>query len=447
MVCTGYFLLCALMNPYLSRVLEIFDGVAISTAGQIFLPVGKRLSTKPWELHHEGTASAFPLRIEGFQHRQQGSPGGHFLDLSQKPVATCHPFLVGIFQIGKTVLHAFHPSNIRCLNSRRTHTHLSEMGRIFQRVPGFGICLVVFITFLFGGCGGGGSGSSLLSGSIGFLDSVTWSGKQFVAVGKGGVVVTSPDGITWTGHASPINVLTGTTLNAVAWLGNQYVAVGSNGGGPICLPNQACPAFVVANYAVILTSPDGLSWTNRFPSALSTVGGTTLNDAMWSGTQYVAVGSSGVGSICPPNQVCPAFVGANYAIILTSSDGIAWTPQTSGTINSLNGVTWSGTQFVTVGANGTILTSPDGKAWTPKTSGTINTLNGAIWSGAQFVAVGANGTILTSPNGIAWTPQTSGTINILNGAIWSGAQFVAVGANGTILTSPNGIAWTLQTSP
>ena len=38
------------MNPYLSRVLEIFDGVAISTSRQIFLPVGYRLSTKPWEL-------------------------------------------------------------------------------------------------------------------------------------------------------------------------------------------------------------------------------------------------------------------------------------------------------------------------------------------------------------------------------------------------------------
>ena len=183
----------------------------------------------------------------------------------------------------------------------------------------------------------------MLSGGFGFLDSVTWSGNQYVAVGKGGSVVTSPDGIAWTGHASPINVLTGTTLNSVAWLGNQYVAVGSNGGSPICLPNQACTAFIVVNHAIILSSPDGLSWTTRMQSGVPTIVESALNGVIRSGKQFVAVGTNGT--------------------ILASPDGMAWTPQTSGTSNNLNGVIWSGTQFVAVGANGTILTSPDGIAW------------------------------------------------------------------------------------
>ena len=44
--------------------------------------------------------------------------------------------------------------------------------------------------------------------------------------------------------------------------------------------------------------------------------------------------------------------------------------------------------FVTVGANGTILTSPDGSAWTPRSSGSDQTLRDVTWSGARFVAVG-----------------------------------------------------------
>src|SRR5262249_21754620 len=40
-----------------------------------------------------------------------------------------------------------------------------------------------------------GAGGKLLSG-------VTWTGSQFVAVGEGGTIVTSPDGITWTLQAS-----------------------------------------------------------------------------------------------------------------------------------------------------------------------------------------------------------------------------------------------------
>ena len=46
--------------------------------------------------------------------------------------------------------------------------------------------------------------------------------------------------------------------------------------------------------------------------------------------------------------------------ILTSSDGITWTERTSGTPIDLYGVTFGNGLFVTVGESGTILTSPDG---------------------------------------------------------------------------------------
>jgi hypothetical protein len=54
-------------------------------------------------------------------------------------------------------------------------------------------------------------------------------GNQLVAVGQTGSVITSPDGIFWTGYSSG----TSNTLNSVAWLGTsagsgtKLVAVGT----------------------------------------------------------------------------------------------------------------------------------------------------------------------------------------------------------------------------
>jgi hypothetical protein len=71
-------------------------------------------------------------------------------------------------------------------------------------------------------------------------------------------------------------------------------------------------------------------------------------------------------------------------------------------------VTYGNGLFVAVGDGGAILTSPDGVTWTPRTSGTSNTLFGVTYGNGLFVAVGDGGAILTSPDGVNWTPRTSG---------------------------------------
>lgn len=159
---------------------------------------------------------------------------------------------------------------------------------------------------------------------------------------------------------------------------------------------------------------------------LNSVTSSDLNRVVWGGSQFVAVGANGT--------------------ILTSIDGKAFQQRNSGLSSTLYDVAKSGNTFVAVGADGTILASPDGGAWTPQASGTYNNLHGVIWSGSKFVAVGAYGTLLTSVNGTAWTPQVSGTTNSLHGVTWSGSKFVVVGDLGAILTSPDGITWTLHTS-
>jgi len=69
----------------------------------------------------------------------------------------------------------------------------------------------------------------------------------------------------------------------------------------------------------------------------------------------------------------------------------------------LTGIAYSQNHFVTVGDQGIILTSSDGIAWTPQNSGTTAHLNGICFGQNCFVAVGVDGTILMSKDGSAWT--------------------------------------------
>ncbi|MDS4041289.1 MAG: hypothetical protein RKP20_08950, partial [Candidatus Competibacter sp.] len=114
------------------------------------------------------------------------------------------------------------------------------------------------------------------------LAGIAWSGDQFVAVGPGGAIQTSPDGAAWTSQPS------GTTqdLYGVAWSGQRFVAVGAGG--------------------LILASADGQIWTTQ-PA------GTVLDlwGIAWSGGQFAVVGEGGV--------------------ILTSPDGLTWTVRLTGT--------------------------------------------------------------------------------------------------------------------
>jgi serine/threonine protein kinase len=244
------------------------------------------------------------------------------------------------------------------------------------------------------------------SGTSEVLYDGIWARSQYVVVGSKGTILTSPDGHNWTTQKSN----TSNALYGITWSGSQYLVVGCS--------------------ATVLTSPDGRSWTTQNVGMSTSV---CLNSIAWSGSLFVATTFVAAIILIPG----PAY---------TSPDGRTWTPHHPALTQYLLGVTWSGWQFVAVGANGTILTSPNGQTWAAQDSGTTQSLSGVIWSGSQFVTVGYNGTILTSPNGQTWAAQNSGTTQSLSGVIWSGSQFVTVGYNGTILTSPNGQTWTAQNS-
>lgn len=177
----------------------------------------------------------------------------------------------------------------------------------------------------------------------------------------------------------------------------------------------------VGDVGTVLTTPDGANLMVRDAGTTA-----NLDGVVWTGSQFIAVGQS----------------------ILTSPDGVSWFEQMTGT--DLHDVAWGNGLAVAVGLHGAILTSPDGVTWTPQVSGTTVQLFGVTWGGGLYVAVGSGdidgGMILTSPDAVTWTRRTSGTVNALRAVAWNGIRYVAVGdhANGdnpSMLSSTDGIAW------
>jgi hypothetical protein len=235
------------------------------------------------------------------------------------------------------------------------------------------------------------------------LRGVTW-GAVFVAVGAGGAMYSSADGITW----NALNSGVANNLNAAVYRGGAYLAAGDSG--------------------TMLYSTDAINWTSQNTSSANNLYAVATSSAL-----FVAVGANGT--------------------IVYSADGVTWTAAAnSGTTNNLYQVTFAPTGYwIAVGANGTLLTSVDANTWTAATSGTTRDLKGITYgvstatNAGLYVGVGANGTLITSPDAANWTAQTpigSGTLS----AVTYGTQYIAVGASGSIFTSTDGIIWTGQPS-
>ena len=269
------------------------------------------------------------------------------------------------------------------------------------------------------------------------LQGVVWSGSVYVAVGKNGTILTSPDGKNWTDRSSASG--TQQDLNGINWskslgllvaVGNNDTILTSHDSGQIWSLQQPASAdqnlnaiswseskfVVVGDGGTILISTDGQNW--NAPSSPATV--YNLTAVKSTGSEFMAVGNNGR--------------------IFTSPDGQTWTDVslagTPSSLPNLEGVR-SGNGYVAVGDGGTIAFSSNGKQWNQlQSSVTSQNLKGIIWSGSIFAVVGGNGTVLISHDGQNWMAPDSNTTQGLSDVAWSGSQFVAVGNSGTIVTSP-----------
>jgi uncharacterized delta-60 repeat protein len=227
------------------------------------------------------------------------------------------------------------------------------------------------------------------SGTSQDLWGVCYGEQTLVAVGTGGTILTSNNGISWNQQPS------GTTnwLLAVAYGQGEFVAVGDVG--------------------TILYSSYGNTWNQV------TVGGARLNGVAYGREIWLAVGEGGA--------------------VARSSDGVHWTAGNAGVSGWLRGVVYryDQSQFIVTGEGGTLLSTPDGITFTPIVSGTAADIECIATGGVplQDVAAGANGTIIDSQDGLKWTatgPQ--------GGAHFRGCSIVGntgffVGTAGTILSA------------
>lgn len=114
------------------------------------------------------------------------------------------------------------------------------------------------------------------------------------------------------------------------------------------------------------------------------------------------------------HPVSLAVVSRSAGGFITSPDGITWTERVHPAVSKdMRSVCWGGSVFVGVGAT-VVVTSPDGITWTDRTANIPVPLAAAVWRDVAydtklglFVAIAQGSGTMTSPDGITWTQRTS----------------------------------------
>jgi photosystem II stability/assembly factor-like uncharacterized protein len=222
------------------------------------------------------------------------------------------------------------------------------------------------------------------------LISVIYDGFRFVVLGVDGSITTSTDTETW-----EVATVVGGTPNMLAYGANVYVVVGNTG-------------EIYTNTSSGVTA----AWTSQTSGVGADLYGVSYVNGM-----FIVVGAGG--------------------ILLTSPDGATWTQQTSNAGgNALRDVAYGAGVYVAVGDVDTIVSSTDATNWSlPHTAPITGESFRAIVFGPdeQFIAVGTAGALAYSVTGVdgTWDDGTAaaGVTEQLN-SIASNFVFIAVGAIG-----------------
>jgi hypothetical protein len=250
-----------------------------------------------------------------------------------------------------------------------------------------------------------------------------WDGSQFLLAGQDysfsapvgwlGCVFTSPaaNSGTWTRR-----IFSGSVLNGIAYGNNVHIAVGDNG-------------------TIRRSTDGGANWT-LVPS------GTTqqLTEVAFGGGKFVAVGK--------------AYLSSGDSIVLTSTDGLTWTDTTSGagiaSWHDLRNIAWTSDRFLASGWYAKLRHSTTlGASFVTTRSGTEDIAGFAYGNGVWFAAGidldNANADVdLVSTDGANWTKLTTPALDDRAAAIFFNNTFITAGDNhsirqsGSISQSANG---------
>ncbi len=231
---------------------------------------------------------------------------------------------------------------------------------------------------------------------------------------------------------SPLPTLN--SLYGVAWTGSKIVVTGDHG--------------------TVLTSSDGDRWENSWITH-SPGDAIDLRQFASSGKEMVVAG--------------------NVAdVVWTSTDGLLWTPRSTGSGGIIHKLNYSGGKYVGLASTGSgrspgsvILTSIDGVKWEVQTiSNSGLSLHNVVWTGKHYVAIGRKDSgweilkflmgkspkidamvITVSIDGRSWATSElprSGFGQDPRAITWTGTTLVIVCEDGMIYTSSDGTEWASQ---
>lgn len=305
-------------------------------------------------------------------------------------------------------------------------------------------------------------------------------GTRLVAVGGRGLILSSDDGTTWTPRsatrlknsvAAPVLE----DLNGVIYANGRYLAVGDKA--------TWVEGAITKNKATILTSQDGISWTDVSPD-----GAFDLNSAAYT-NQFVAVGGAGTQGVTFFSSNATTWSSATSAVpagelmdVLGLSGSLyAISTGVKGAMlkGTFNGTTWvwakvavtlgltvtdvpqalvyNGSRYVMATKNALgcdLWSSLTGDKWFKCTLGSASpalAVTRLSMAGTEIVGVGTAGEVWKSADGTTFTAINripTGQPQNLLGAAKIGSTYVVTGEGGRIYTiSPPGeTVWTSRYS-
>ena len=305
-----------------------------------------------------------------------------------------------------------------------------------------------------------------LAAAAGISDVIFVAGtiNKFIAVGTGGKIFSSSNGLAWTSVVSPTTGLfngiiqTSSPLNLVAF-GNGTsspntgrVCYSSNGGVSWTAVTNA--ATGLAYYKkMVYTGSKHVAFTDVFNSMILITSSVTTWPASMANAapRYTLYTAHGINSVCKNPSGVIVTVGYLGCIARSNDNGATWTYPALPSTTELLSVATSGTTFVAVGLAGNVLYSTDsGVTFTKATGGVLpantETINDVTYGNGKFVMV-TNTSIYTSSDGQTWAKNSLVPAGNLSTVYYSetieGSKVYIAGGVNSIYTSTDGaVTWT-----
>jgi hypothetical protein len=229
---------------------------------------------------------------------------------------------------------------------------------------------------------------------------ICWNGQLFVAVGEDGGVFASADGIAWVDLTSPVAV----DLVEVDWGSGRFIAVSKNDS--------------------VLTSSNGVDWyatSTGLPDSF-------FNDVVWDGARFLAVGYANAGGQ------------EDTAVVMSSNNGTSWSLVRRLDLgwfesDTFIAVDWTGSEYVAAGTSGAVVSSPDAQSWNVDLrTGSIVMIDVEMEGGGGvalgYIPVG----IFSSIDGVNWVedplPLATDGLQLVEVELTANVDIIVGGRNG-----------------